>query len=197
MNGEPLPVKHGFPVRVIVPGVSGCRSVKWLDHISVQSKESTNLYQRYDYKRLPPEATDAEAAKSYWDVTPALQDMPINSVIGLPETGSTVTLANDGTFEAMGYALPESDQGPVMVVEVSADDGQTWERAEILAGGEGSSKWAWTLWKAIVRLQRGTNRRLLSRATDRGGNRQRGDPVWNLRGVAYDGYGEARELEVR
>lgn len=74
MNGEALPIKHGFPVRVIVPGVSGCRSVKWLDEISVQSEESTNLYQRFDYKRLPPEATDAEAAKSFWDITPALRE---------------------------------------------------------------------------------------------------------------------------
>lgn len=65
MNGAPLPVKHGYPVRIIVPGVSGCRSVKWLDRITVQSEESTSLYQRYDYKILPPEATDKEAAKKY------------------------------------------------------------------------------------------------------------------------------------
>ncbi len=38
MNGKPLPVNHGYPVRIIVPGVSGCRSVKWLDRITVQSE---------------------------------------------------------------------------------------------------------------------------------------------------------------
>ena len=76
MNGKPLTAKHGFPVRVIVPGVSGCRSVKWLDRITVQSQESTNLYQRYDYKILPPEATDKEMAKKYWDLYVCSNLMP-------------------------------------------------------------------------------------------------------------------------
>lgn len=58
MNGKPLPINHGYPVRILVPCVSGCRSVKWVDQITVQCEESTNLYQRKNYKRLPPEAID-------------------------------------------------------------------------------------------------------------------------------------------
>lgn len=106
MNNQPLPVNHGFPVRIIVPGVSGCRSVKWLDRITIQSEESKNLYQRYDYKRLPPEATDKETAKKFWDTTPALQDMPVNSVIAGPRCGETIKLSPSGTVEVKGYALP-------------------------------------------------------------------------------------------
>lgn len=196
MNGDPLPVNHGFPVRMIVPGVSGCRSVKWLDRITVQTHESENLYQRYDYKRLPPEATDVEAAKNYWDRTPALQDMPINSVIAQPQTGGVIRLSPSGTVHVKGYALPQCGLGPITRVEVSADDGKTWEDATIIAGGGPECRWCWALWEIEIGLQRSQGRRLLSRALDTGGNVQNAHPVWNLRGVGYDGYGEARDLTV-
>ena len=111
MNGEPLPIRHGFPVRVIVPGVSGCRSVKWLDQISVQLEESTNLYQKYDYKRLPPEATDAKAAESYWDVTPALMDMPINSV-----SSCQLTLACSDLLRAIRIISRARDSPPLQLL---------------------------------------------------------------------------------
>ena len=196
MNGKPLPVNHGFPVRIIVPGVSGCRSVKWLDRITVQLQESENLYQRYDYKRLPPEATDVEAAKKYWEQTPALQDMPVNSIIAKPHTGGVVARDSSGAFQVKGYALPHGDHGPVIKVEVSADDGKTWEKARIVAGGGKDCKWCWALWELEICLEKSQGRRLLSRATDAGGNVQNADPVWNLRGVGYDGYGEVRDLTV-
>ena len=179
MNGVPLPVNHGFPVRIIVPGVSGCRSVKWMDEITVQSEESINFYQRYDYKRLPPAATDKQSAKRYWDITPALQDMPINSVITEPQNGDTIRLPPSGVIEIKGYALPQGDQGPVVKVEYSVDDGRTWESAKISSSNSSKEKWSWALWKATVRLHRGENRRILSRATDKGGNVQTGQPVWS------------------
>jgi len=176
MNGKPLTANHGYPVRVIVPGVSGCRSVKWLDRITVQSEESTNLYQRYDYKRLPPEATDKEAAKKYWDVTPALQDMPVNSVVAKPKNGDSIKLSPTRTIEATGYALPQGNQGPVVKVEVSVDDGQTWTRAEIMNTDREPSKWSWALWKATIKMEKGPKKRILSRATDAGGNAQNDEP---------------------
>ncbi len=194
MNGRPLPVKHGYPFRIIAPGIAGARSVKWLDRITVQALESDNFYQRYDYKILPPEATDKEAAQKYWDVTPALQDMPVNSVIAVPRSGETLSSASQVTVK--GYALPQGDQGPVTKVEISVNDGETWENAAISDGAHERGKWCWALWYATVTLERGANRRILSRATDAGGNTQCVRAKWNLRGVAYNGYGEARNLKV-
>lgn len=194
MNGKPLSVNHGFPLRIVAPGIAGARSVKWLDRITVQATESGNFYQQYDYKVLPPEATDKETAKMHWNVTPAIQDMPINSVVALPQTGET--LRNSSQIVVKGYALPQGDQGPVTRVEVSADDGDTWMDATIVDGARDRGRWSWALWEIQITLEKGENRRILSRATDAGGNVQGASPEWNLRGVAYNGYGEARNLRV-
>jgi len=193
MNGKPLPPKHGFPVRVVVPGVAGARCVKWLDRITVQREESQNHYQTHDYKVLPPEAMDREAAERYWAVTPAIQDMPVNSVIARPLAGERVELEKGGTVRVEGYALPGGDLGPVVRVEVSADGGSNWVDAEIFEGkGE---RWCWVLWRVDVRVDRG-RRGFTSRATDRGGNVQARCSEWNLRGVCYNGYGESKDVEV-
>lgn len=196
MNGKPLSYNHGYPVRIVVPGIAGARSVKWLDRITVQLEESKNYYQQHDYKILPPEATDWDTAEKYWHLAPAVQDMPVNSVIGIPQSGTVVKLSSRGTTEVRGYALPKGDQGPVQRVEISVDEGRTWTDAEIIEGKESRGKWCWALWRAVVRLQKGHPRRILSRATDAGGNIQSEIPQWNLRGVNYDGYGEARDLTV-
>ena len=197
MNGETLPINHGYPVRVIAPGIAGARSVKWLDRVTVQLEESSSFYQQRDYKVLPPEATDREKAELFWPLVPAVQDMPVNSVIAEPACGQTVVLAADGTAEVRGYALPQGCDGPVRRVEVSADGGQSWADAAIADGIDGRRRrWCWVLWTARVALGRGQPGRILSRATDTGGNVQCACPTWNLRGVAYNGYGEARDLTI-
>lgn len=210
MNGKPLTPEHGFPLRVVVPGIAGARSVKWLDQITIAEQESQNHYMQRDYKVLPPEATDAESAEKYWETTPPLMSMPCNSVVAYPTSDQTISLhadENDPVLEARGYALPHGDDGPVMKVEISLDDRETWQEAELLHP-EGAGKWAWSLWsyritsKELARVGKnltkggaGVSLTILSKATDRGGNTQQ-DCEWNLRGVAYNGYGEARDVKV-
>lgn len=204
MNGEDLTPEHGFPIRAVVPGVAGARSVKWLDRITVSTKESPNFYQKHDYKVLPPEAKDKKSAEKFWSITPALTDMPVNSVIGSPESGSSIELEQDGTVEVKGYALPCGEEGPVVKVEVSGDEGETWSDAELDWGGWDKSeqgdltlKWAWCLWHTSVHIAKGKERSIWSRATDAHGNVQPKEGTWTLRGVCYNGYGEAQDLEVK
>jgi sulfite oxidase len=195
MNGQPLPPCYGFPVRVTVPGVAGARWVKWLDSITVQRQESPNFYQQHDYKILPPEAATWEIAEQYWDKVPAIQCTPVNSVVAVPDDNETIQLSSEGLVEVKGYAVPRGDQGPVTCVEVSGDDGKTWVFAELEAA-EPQSKWCWTLWKAFIKMETGTNRAIFSRATDAGGNVQGKFSEWNIRGVCYCGYGASWNLTV-
>ncbi|TDZ17637.1 Sulfite oxidase [Colletotrichum orbiculare MAFF 240422] len=130
-NSKHLSPNHGAPVRVIIPGVAGARSVKWLDRITVQKMESSNFYQKRDYKVLPEEVNNAEEAEAHWDTTPALQDMPVNSVIVHPPSGSSVCRDDDGLVQVAGYAVPGGPDGPITEVGVSVDGGQTWTQADL------------------------------------------------------------------
>lgn len=192
-NSEPLSPNHGAPVRVIVPGVAGARSVKWLDRITIQPTESSNFYQTHDYKVLPPTVKTAADAESHWASIPALQDMPINSVILSPRSSETVSSAAGEGVLVSGYAVPGGADGPVTRVEVSVDGRRTWVAARLRGK---VSRWSWVLWDVEVRLERGEGYRIFSRAFDAGGNEQVAEAKWNLRGVAYDGYGESRDVTV-
>jgi sulfite oxidase len=59
MNGEPLPLVHGAPLRVVVPGYIGARSVKWLERIEVRSTPWRGYFQHVVYRLLPEDATPA------------------------------------------------------------------------------------------------------------------------------------------
>ena len=202
MNGEPLSHNHGYPARIIAPGIVGVRSVKWLDLIQIQLQESKNHYQQHDYKILPRNIDTMEAAEEVWEKVPALQEMPVNSAIGLPESDSTVERDENGMVGVRGYALPGYGAGPIVSVQVSGDDGKTWHEAELIAGREkgyqqSDLKWAWCLWQVRIEMERGKGQKIVSRATDKGGNSQNeAHSEWNLRGVAYNGYGEVDNLTV-
>jgi sulfite oxidase len=200
MNGEHLDAKRGYPVRIVFPGIIGARWVKWVSELVVRADESQNFYMQKDYKQLSPLAHDRASAKPFWSVTEPMMDTPINSVIGIPRSGSVVKRDKEKMITVRGYAIPDGAYGPVAKVEVSADDGQTWTDAELDFGGVdkagmASVRWSWCLWTARVRVSRGVGR-LLSRATDYGGNVQPRESPWNLRGVGYNAWGESKDLEI-
>lgn len=198
MNGKPLSPRHGYPVRALVPGVLGARSVKWLDQITVSEEESPNFYQQRDYKVLPPSAVDVKVAERYWNSTPAMLEMPINACVGVPTSGSTVELPASGKLEVKGYAVPQGHDGPVTRVQVSGDEGKTWVDARLDYGPPDlASKWTWVLWSADVQMERGEGKKIFAKATDQAGNTQELEKSqWNLRGVGYNGYEAAYELTV-
>jgi len=82
MNGAPLPVEHGYPLRVVVPGYLGARSVKWLGQIVVRTQPSQNYYQARAYKLFPG---DVSPDTVVWEEGMMLGEMPVTSVICTPE----------------------------------------------------------------------------------------------------------------
>jgi sulfite oxidase len=173
MNGHPLPAEHGYPLRAVVPGVIGARSVKWLAEITVQAEPSRNYYQTHAYKLFPPEA---EAETADWACAPMLAEFPVNAVICEPAAGARLTA---GPTDVRGYAVAGGG-APIAWVEVSADGGLNWLLADL---GEDGGPWAWRLWSARVVLARGPAE-LVVRARDAHGNQQPADlaAVWNFKG---------------
>lgn len=219
MNHSPLPPRHGYPLRTIVPGMIGARSVKWLDTITLSTQESQNFYQQHDYKILPPEATSPEKAESLglWDKgrVPPMMDVRINSVVAVPGADETeLARDQDGILTLKGYAIPAGADGPVVSVHVSLDRGATWHEARILdAGDENTSypaaaacegevekpnlKFSWVLWEARVRAEPAEDVSVWSKAVDAGGNTQDElEGSWNLRGVGFNAIEGRRGIRI-
>jgi sulfite oxidase len=172
MNGEALTPEHGFPLRVVVPGYIGARSVKWLTRISIDDGPSDNYFQQNDYKLLPL-GTDPD--KADWSVGVMLGELPVNSAILAPADGAKV--AGSG-FVVEGYAMVGGGRS-IGRVDLSADGGRTWLTAEL----DTCDAWSWTLWRATVELPRGPAE-LVVRAWDSAAQTQpeRLETVWNLKG---------------
>jgi sulfite oxidase len=173
MNGEPLPPHHGFPLRVLVPGYIGARSVKWLASIVLQDTPSTNYYQARAYKLFLPHV-QAECAD--WTQGQMLGALPLNSVIFRPSEGE---LLKAGPVSIQGYAVAGEGQ-QIERVELSSDGGATWTHATLL---EQPQPWAWCFWEVTVPLDPGAHQ-LVVRAWDSSGCAQPADvrQVWNWKG---------------
>lgn len=142
MNGEPLAAVHGAPLRVVVPGYIGARSVKWLERISVQAGPSENFFQ--DTYRLLPADADPDRAPAGEGVV--LGAVAVNSDILRPADGDTV---RGGRVDVAGYAFAGDDRR-IVRVDVSSDGGRRRQQAELLddlargRGDAGGLRSSWT-----------------------------------------------------
>uniref|UniRef100_A0A8C6V922 sulfite oxidase n=1 Tax=Naja naja TaxID=35670 RepID=A0A8C6V922_NAJNA len=180
MNGEELPRDHGFPLRVIVPGVVGARNVKWLARITVGPEESKSHWQQKDYKGFSSSVT--------WETVdfskaPAIQEMPIQSAITEP---SSKTSVSPGELTVKGYAWSGGGQS-VIRVDVSLDGGKNWQEATLTGEKQlPGQAWAWKLWQLDAFVPAGTKElNLVCKAVDTSYNVQpeRAEPLWNILGV--------------
>ena len=182
MNDEPLAPVHGAPLRVVVPGYIGARSVKWLERITVQDEPSTNFFQATAYRVLPPEA-DPDTAGPGDGIS--LGSVALNSEILTPTEGE---LVGDGPIEVTGYAHA-GEARYVARVDVTADGGATWVQAELGEQVDG----AWRLWRATVQGGAGTQP-ITARAWDSTGACQPESPgdLWNPKGYVNNSWPTVR-----
>src|SRR5258708_35593243 len=145
MNDEPLAPEHGFPLRVIVPGYIGAKSVKWLREITLQEHPSTNPYLARDYKIFPPEIT---AQTVDWSRGTTIEDLTLNAVITTPQQGETVAAR---PTHIQGYSIA-SERAPVERAEIPVDVGKTWTTATLV---ERADPYAWRFWEGTVALSPG------------------------------------------
>lgn len=179
MNGGPLESVHGFPLRVVVGGYVGARSVKWLSEITLRARPSENHYQAVEYKVFPPSVTAENVDYSGGEM---LGEIPLNCVICAPQDGETQAR---GPVVVRGYAVAGGDRR-VERVEVSADGGRSWAGAT-LSGEDGPT--AWRFWGATLELGPGPHE-IVARATDSGGATQPEtvEEIWNFLGYANNAW---------
>ncbi|MCS6977527.1 MAG: sulfite oxidase [Gemmatales bacterium] len=158
MNGEPLPVAHGFPLRAVVAGWYGMASIKWLKRIVVTEQSFQGFYQTFDY--------------SFWDRTgdlPTLRPitrMQVKAVVTRPVPGQSIAAGSVAEIRGAAWA----GENRVAKVEISTDGGKTWDSAELASKPE---RFLWTHWR--YRWQTPTQSgqvKLLARTTDDAGRTQ-------------------------
>jgi sulfite oxidase len=183
MNGEPLPAAHGAPLRVIVPGYIGARSVKWLTTVIARRGPSENFFQARTYRLLPPNAP-ADAGLRGEGV--ALGAVGVNSDILVPEDGATVAA---GETDVLGYAFAGDDRH-IIRVDVSSDGGRSWVQAELL---DRPTLWAWRRWRLTLMLSPG-RAEIVVRAWDSAASAQPADPaeLWNPKGYVNNSWARIR-----
>ena len=170
MNGEPLPLVHGAPLRVVVPGYIGARSVKWLERIEVRSSPWQGYFQHVVYRLVPEDGTPGPG------VGMALGLIALNSDVLSPADGDTVPAS---PVEVRGYAFAGGERH-VARVDVSLDGGASWSQAELL---EDLGRWAWRHWRITLDLAPG-EQEILVRAWDSSAATQPEDEaaLWNPKG---------------
>jgi len=174
MNGEPLNGDHGSPLRTVVPGYIGARSVKWLGRIVVSDRPSSNHYVATAYK-IVEEGTALE-----WSEQGPIYRMPLNSVI------CTQSLSKEkNRLDVAGYALPQGRPGTTVdKVEVSADGGRNWVNAKLTRPAR---EYCWVLWTAQIRANEAGDE-LMVRATDSRSLRQPRKVNWNSKGYLFNAW---------
>ncbi len=178
MNGRPLPLLHGAPLRVITPGWMAESCMKWLTEITVRSDETPGYYMQQAY-RIPETAVRLSSGLPGSAMVP-VEQMPVKSLIAAPAEGDTVRI---GPVTVQGVAW--AGEAPVVKVEVSCDDGKTWEQARLLGEGQ---PYAWRQWQFVWNARTPGPTAILCRATDAQGQEQPATSPWNPGGFLWNGW---------
>ncbi len=158
MNDVDLPAENGFPVRAIVPGWYAVASIKWLQRIIVTDKIFNGYYQTLDYSFWKRRGENAELVP--------ISALQIKAEIARPSEGETIPANSNAPVRGTAW----TGDGEIKKVEISSDDGATWNEAKLL--GESKPN-AWRLWEFSWRTpNRPGKATLIARATDSKGRTQ-------------------------
>ncbi len=158
MNGAAIPLAHGGPLRLIVPGYTGVNNIKYIKRLAFTAQETDAKIMSHGYRISPPGAQGDPNQ-------PSVQEMTVKSWINSPSPDSAAL--GKGRVQIHGVAF--GGLHAVRRVEVSVDGGKTWADARLV--GPDLGKYAWRQFVLETRLPAGQHV-LASRATDAMGNVQ-------------------------
>ena len=179
MNGETLPVKHGFPLRVVAPGWASDSWVKWVTSIRVLDKEPDVFWMKSAYRRpaVPVAPGTAVPQEQMQPVT----SLRVKSVIASPLDGSQAATGKPLTIRGVAWS---GDAGPITTVDVSVDGGRTWKSASLRH--DQRTQFGWRQWELNWTPPLAAYYTILARARDAAGNTQPFDQEWNPSGYGWN-----------
>lgn len=175
MNGEDIPLIHGYPARLISPGYPASASGKWLQRLWVRDRVHDG--EKMSGYRVPTQPIEPGQEVPEKDMK-IIELMPVKSIITFPESRVKVPLALAKKFTCRGFAW--SGQGDIQRVDVSFDFGQTWVESKLQSA---KNRFAWQRWEAVLQLPSQGYFEIWARATDESGKMQPMIvPGWNPHG---------------
>lgn len=158
INGEALPLAHGGPLRIIVPGYTGVNSIKYIKHLSFTKEQSPAKIQQTSYRWSPVGEKSSASHDSIWE-------LPVKSWINYPSDPQQTVAA--GRVQISGIAM--GGMTAAKSIEVSVNGGKDWKKAEFV--GPDLGKYAWREFVFSADLAAGTHE-LACRATNEAGDTQ-------------------------
>jgi DMSO/TMAO reductase YedYZ molybdopterin-dependent catalytic subunit len=181
MNGEPLPMLNGFPVRLVVPGYFATYWMKCLTWIRVLDKADDNFWMKTAY-RIPDtprgNTTPADVKAGRVKMIP-INRMPVRSFLISPDGDTKIPAGMPVQVRGLAF----SGYGGVVKVDVSHDGLKTWEPARL---GEGFGQYSFRTWEFTWTPKAPGHYTLAVRASDGAGNTQPDEPVWNPGGYLWN-----------
>lgn len=187
MNGEPLPLLNGFPVRLVLPGWFATYWVKAVERVTVFDKPFTGYWMNPAY-RIPTTENAVEEPGNLCKTTVPITRMNVRSFFTGPSADRRLKVGE--TIDLSGIAF-DGGSG-IKTVEVSADGGATWQPARL---GDDLGRFSFRRWTLGWAPARAGTQQLLVRATTSAGETQPSKVGWNRAGYMRNVYEELR-LEV-
>ena len=179
MNGETLPVKHGFPLRVVAPAWASDSWVKWLTSIRVLDKEHDGFWMKRAY-RHPGKPVAPGTAIPPEEMQP-VTSLRVKSVIAAPPDGSHVASGKPLVIRGVAWS---GDAGPVTAVDVSVDGGRRWKPATLRR--DQRTQFGWRQWEFTWTPSQESSYTIVARARDAAGKTQPLDQEWNPSGYFWN-----------
>ena len=188
LNGQDLPLIHGAPVRLIVPGWAGSLSTKWLTRIWIRDKEHDGPGMGGFSYRVPKKPIVPGSKGDDKDMA-ILESMPVRSVITFPADGARLP-AGTKKLDLRGHTWAGDNE--VKSVDISTDYGATWKTAKVDAP---KNKFAWQRFTASIDLPTSGYYEVWSKATDAKGATQPFQAAnWNPQGYGGNPVSRIRVL---
>ena len=173
MNGAPLSLAHGGPLRLVVPGYNGVNNIKYVKRVAFTPAETQAKIMSTGY-RITPLGEQSKSSE------PSVQELNVKSFVTSPAGDRSVKA---GVVYVTGVAF--SSGAPIRRVEVSSDGGKTWVDAPFV--GPDLGRFAWRQFAMPLRMAAG-NYVVVSRATDSAGNVQPEQRLENAHGYSNNSW---------